>query len=88
MKAILVIDEMPQNCQKCLACINIQNFMAMCVACGEKLKISELDIRPSFCPAKPLPEKAKNTFEKTSMWWGIYTGWNACLDEILGDSYD
>ena len=75
MKAILVLDDMPENCFKC----KLQDWancrIVKCCHTG--------DTRPDWCPLKPMPEKANHPD------WcdgGRYdNGYNACIDEILGD---
>lgn len=72
MKALLVVD-IPDDIfiEDCTIEYRVvEHVMEMCVRDGIKRLI-------------PLPEKAKYTFKKTSMWWGICKGWNACIDEIL-----
>ena len=77
MKAILVID-MPTDCIKCpLAdgyCWNI--FPTKGIADG--------------CPLRPLPkyrDNSKKPQDYAEVWIdGAITGWNACLDEITGET--
>lgn len=66
MKAILVIDKMPNSCDECE--VRCDGYTAK--------EYSEKSIkRPSWCPLKPMPYKSvwDNDFSD---------GWNACLKEI------
>jgi len=81
MKAIAVFDGMPENCKECCVRINIESSKAIsfCALTGLLLKISELDVIDGMCPLRPLPYK--------SVWENDYSdGYNACLDEILGET--
>ena len=82
MKAILVID-MPKNCIDCPC-----HFAGMStVVCGvNKKKLMSDDIetyKPDWCPLKPMPSKKPHTEDVLEVF--INTGYNACIDEILGD---
>lgn len=79
MKAILVIDKMPNSCDECE------------VRCGgyTAKEYTQKGIkRPSWCPIKPMPKKRSTNY--TSDFQEIYKaearGWNACIDEILGET--
>lgn len=76
MKAILVIDKMPKNCDECRL-----NIEGICSATDERI----YSIR---CPLKPLPQKM-NRFPKKGV--GVIPpfyadGWNNCIDELLGET--
>ena len=87
-KAVLVTD-MPQTCFDC-PFGDTERICEMCMACEREIhdeegKFDELDIdKPLWCPLKPLPkqksENAKTVAEET---WNA--GFNACVDEILGE---
>ena len=71
MKAVLVID-MPNNCGECKL-IHLQGI-------GESIcDAVDWSKRPSWCPLRPLPNKLKETNDDA-------IGWNACLDEITGET--
>lgn len=82
-KAILVID-MPNECGECPLLYDYLRCQAKegVNIYGEK--------RPDNCPLKPLPEK-KILDEELFMTgnfklvYARFTGWNDCIDEILGD---
>lgn len=78
MKAILILEEMPKDCDKC-PCIS------------EEWECRPLhrdagwgDVRPDYCPLRPLPKK-KEEIGKTIQDISYVVGWNACLDEITGE---
>ncbi len=91
MKAILVI-EMPENCFKCKFQIFANCIMVKGCHTGDK--------RPDWCPLKPISEKKSEgetlkiaiendcydgTTEDKAYFAGYDKGYNACIDEILGD---
>ena len=95
MKAVLVIDEMPENCREC-------RYRCFEASLRDKY-------RPSWCPLRPLPQKKEvevneidDIMHTEYSIEDIYTnkyiatirlatdklislGWNACLDYITGD---
>ena len=84
MKAILVINEMPNFCGNCDF---LEPTYAYCEAFHQKRisdDICDTEERPSWCPLKPMPEKR----EPKEEWLNKYhrdefaDGWNACLEEI------
>ena len=79
MKAILVL-EMPENCFKC----KLQDWANCRIVKG----CHTGDTRPDWCPLKPMPEKMQ-VCGKYPQPDGIVPsykiGYNACIDEILGD---
>lgn len=82
MKAVLVID-MPNNCGECKL-IHLQGI-------GESIcDAVDWSKRPSWCPLKPLPnyrDNSKKPQDYADVWIdGAKTGWNACLDEITGET--
>ena len=70
MKAILVID-MPEACAD---------------GCPVMCRTRGINHRPSWCPLKPLPNKRVPDGSETDQIYGCYVGWNACIDEILGET--
>lgn len=69
MKAILVID-MPKACAD---------------GCPVMCRTRGINHRPSWCPLKPLPEKNTWDITKNGHVTEYAEGWNACLDEIMGE---
>lgn len=79
MKAILVID-MPEDCREC----PVQS----CVFCQAKdggKSICDIKIKPDWCPLKPMPKKQALNGGLTEFQMGARSGYNLCIDEILGD---
>ena len=88
MKAILVIDEMPSDCNHC----QFADFSNGQWECNqhEGGRISEsmrISSTPSWCPLQPMPKKMipvvlHQCIEDEYLY---QIGWNACLKEIEGD---
>ena len=98
-KSVLVIDT-PNNCSECPCCYVSENDWGDFISarCQMKYKgfvdkYSEYNKgRPSWCPLRPLPKYLgfKDTETETTDWhfgdnFDRADGWNACLDEILGE---
>lgn len=87
-KAILIFD-MPMNCYECE--LNNYHFCDVTGDCIEEYRDTEY--RPDFCPLRELPEKynleAAYKRKHDYDWTGEYEeGYNACIDELLGDGTD
>ena len=84
-KMIAIIDE--PDC--CFGCPFLQDMTTIsrwrCVK--SKVVISEIDLtkRPEFCPLRELPGKREVFNNYDDYLNGIDDGWNACIDEILGE---
>ena len=74
-KAILVID-MPECCKNCMCYVlgAKNNFCEV-----TRLVIFDNTTKPSWCPLKPVPDKVGVFIDE----WA--DGYNACLEEILGE---
>ena len=87
MKAILVI-EMPSSCLECPIGKDMSIPIETCIQCpiGKCVIDEETKTRPDWCPLKQMPEK-KPTIGKESEndILCMNAGYNACIDEILGD---
>lgn len=84
MKAILVL-EMPSACKDCPLRVSIDE--SICVNTLKDITDKEyFEQRPDWCPLKPMPSK-KPTIGKESEndILCMNAGYNACIDEILGD---
>lgn len=85
MKAILVLDKMPKSCANCrlkrgLFCGENGNSLYDYIHYNDKPSD-----KPDWCPLRPLPErKPKDNSNEVNL--GFELGWNACLDEILGET--
>ena len=85
MKAILVID-MPEKCIYCPVYDNDGIYPCKAIDIEETEDYNELTI-PSWCPLKPMPEKKE--IKEVPIYLNdlldFDRGWNACIDEILGE---
>lgn len=89
MKAVLVID-MPESCINC-PCMYETEFDGNeqhygCYAKEYKEVSDDGDIRPSWCPLKPLPQKKETDGHEPFEIFMHREGWNQCLDEITGET--
>ena len=75
MKAILVLDEMPENCFKC----KLQDWANCRIVKGCHIG----NARPDWCPLKPAPEKRHEIDDFLEMCVNVVR--NACIDEFFGD---
>jgi hypothetical protein len=78
-KSVLVLDT-PKYCASCALRSGILH--PFCRA--NRRDITDLSIRPDWCPLKPLPEKMTGVAQ-TDHWNSIKEGWNECIDEITGE---
>lgn len=81
MKAVLVLDEMPDNCEECKIIYLQEHGESICNS-------ADWSKRPSRCPLKPLPRKSGFVHPDVDGWCKLseYSrGYNACLDEITGE---
>ena len=76
-KSVLVIDT-PANCNECRL-LNYEYGCPIIGATGERNKG-----RSEWCPLRPLPSKKQIEHRWFSEDYSI--GWNACLDEITGET--
>lgn len=85
-KSVLVLNT-PKYCASCALRSGILH--PFCRA--NRRDITDLSIRPGWCPLKPLPEKKEyivpidNVESQKDI---IAVGWNACINEITGGNYD
>lgn len=81
MKAILVIDDMPTDCEDCPFGYDYRCFMTWKeFEEKEENHIITYPI-PKWCPLKPMPEKMR-TDEDDIEEDSYYQGWNDCIEEI------
>lgn len=87
MKAIMVTD-MPENCTKCDYLAENYDGDNICAIEFENKnyeKIENIYKKPEWCPFKKLPEKHNENSRVVGEEWAVFNkGWNACLDDILG----
>jgi hypothetical protein len=83
-KAVLVMDEMPEDCTMCKFWNSKDDE---CYATGaEELSLNSEEAKPDWCPLRELPEKMKvcgRYPQPDGITPSYKIGWNACLDEIL-----
>ena len=86
MKAILVMD-MPSSCLECPIGKDMSIPIETCIKCpfGKCVIDEETRTRPNWCPLKPMPEKQALNGGLTEFQMGARSGYNLCIDEILGD---
>lgn len=98
MKAIIVID-MPKVCGECRASFYGDVWYCYAGEYRRPLFTENIQEKPSWCPLRPLPQKADKGMEVDISggddyesgyihgWHrGVDKGWNDCLDEILGET--
>ena len=84
MKAILVID-IPKDCYDCPC---YYEDLGKCEAINKTVK-ADYDVRPSWCPLRPLPERKDEGSVLKPLPFEVYMyryGFNECLDEIMGET--
>lgn len=87
-KSVLVIDT-PEDCALCVLRSGVHHPFCRV----NNRDITDLSIRPDWCPLKPLPERKEyivpidNVESQKDI---IAVGWNACINAITGgeDSND
>lgn len=89
MKAILVMD-MPSSCLECPIGKDMSIPIETCIKCpfGKCVIDEETRTRPNWCPLKPEPQKQPTemkTINDDINKLVFNEGYNACIDEILGD---
>ena len=98
-KAVLVMD-MPKDCCDCRFCRELDEGVKACCEIMDNPSNSELcrivDVhycmeKPDWCPLRELPEKSEvsdcEELCDTDDWYdsGYAAGYNACIDELLGE---
>ena len=81
-KSVLVIDT-PKYCALCVLRSGVSHPFCRV----NNRDITDLSIRPEWCPLKPLPEKITRV-AVTDHWNSIKAGWNNCIDAITGGNAD
>lgn len=85
-KSVLVINT-PKYCALCVLRSGVHHPFCRV----NNRDITDLSIRPDWCPLKPLPEKKEyivpidNVESQKDI---IAVGWNTCIDEIAGGNAD
>ena len=94
MKGIIVLDEVPKNCSKCMfnTGLNVCKIMK-CIKAEKTVSIYTTDkqvleeIKPDWCPIKPMPERKMCTMSIciSADEYNKRKGFNSCIDEITGE---
>lgn len=50
--------------------------------------ITDLSIRPDWCPLKPLPEEKEEEYWRSKLSLAWIRGWNTCISKITGGNTD
>ena len=91
-KSLFVMDE-TENCVDCQFCYeHDEGIEACCIITRypdndgtyREMEKDYCQIKPNWCPLNPVPEKKKVDLIKPPFVIGQNTGWNACIDEIMG----
>ena len=87
MSKVILLMDAPTSCRKCM-CYVLGESNNFCAA--TKFAIINGATIPHHCPLKWLPEKIDIEAERNKPHdidcdWEFESGYNACIDEILGD---
>lgn len=82
-KAILIMDDMPECCADCCCGYFERDTKELNLVCGTTGEDANNAGKPDWCPLRELPEKKKLTYTDLCTDNEV-SGWNDCLDEILG----
>lgn len=78
-KSVLVIDT-PKYCALCVLRSGVLHPFCRV----NNRDITDLSIRPDWCPLMDLPEKDNGDYPANTFDAGFAEGWNQCIDEITG----
>ena len=74
--------DMPSSCSKCDFCEHQDEGWLWCSRCKKAARAFD---KPDWCPLKPMIEKKDKNKIVGDYLRGRCDGYNACIDEILGD---
>lgn len=84
ISAVLVIKYMPDMCLNCPLSDYSNQGRPFCKA--KNLHLDSFMYKPDWCPLRELPEKQVRDYPEYDRYiTGWDDGWDACLDEILGE---
>ena len=83
MKAILIIDEMPECCADCPCSFFERGTPNLNLICGPTQEDVNNIGKPDWCPLKEFPEK-KNSEHTESYNDGWCDGWNSLRNKLEG----
>ena len=78
-KSVLVINT-PKYCALCVLRSGVSHPFCRV----NNRDITDLSIRPDWCPLMDLPEKDNGDYPANTSDTGFAEGWNQCIDEITG----
>lgn len=78
-KSVLVINT-PKYCALCVLRSGVSHPFCRV----NNRDITDLSIRPDWCPLMDLPEKDNGDYPANTSDAGFAEGWNQCIDEITG----
>lgn len=91
MKKILILDV--DSCYFCPCSSAEVGWLgnitrSVCQAKGEENTVFMDGVSgvPEWCPLKPMPNKRVPDGSETDQIYGCYVGWNACIEEITGET--
>lgn len=82
---------------KSVLVINTPKYCALCVLRSGVLHpfcrvnnrdITDLSIRPDWCPLKPLPEEKEKEYWRSKLSLAWIRGWNTCISKIKRGEVD
>lgn len=82
-KSVLVINT-PKYCALCVLRSGVSHPFCRV----NNRDITDLSIRPDWCPLMDLPEKDNGDYPSNTFDAGFAEGWNQCIDEITGGNAD
>lgn len=82
-KSVLVINT-PKYCALCVLRSGVHHPFCRV----NNRDITDLSIRPDWCPLKPLPEKKEEEYWRSKLSLAWIRGWNTCISKITGGKAD
>ena len=82
-KSVLVIDT-PKYCALCVLRSGVLHPFCRV----NNRDITDLSIRPDWCPLKPLPEEKEEEYWRSKLSLAWIRGWNTCISKITGGEAD
>lgn len=78
-KSVLVINT-PKYCALCVLRSGVHHPFCRV----NNRDITDLSIRPDWCPLKPLPEEKEEEYWRSKLSLAWIRGWNTCISKITG----
>ncbi|MCC8043889.1 MAG: hypothetical protein LIP12_00115 [Clostridiales bacterium] len=90
MKAVLVLDEMPERCEECPLCRRDTFEQLGCSAQSHVINVILRMVgqkKPRWCPLRPMPDyDYRDMYEPADYCYQV--GWNKCIKAIEGSGED